>query len=725
MGNTIGWSGYQNAGSLYIDFYGDAKTIQPENYRRELDLKNSLQTVSYINNGIRFKREYFCSNPGNVMAVHLTASQKGTLSFDLSLLPDITRDKLAYSQGRWNEPSKKYTLTAKQHEIICQGKIVTSNMAFAIRVKVIAPGAEVTDNRDGSITVRNGDAVTILLTAGTNYDIKEAYNIREIEDFHTKDGDYLDNADPDGAVAMSKAASRIEAAEKFGYGQLLSRHQKDYKKLFDRVDLELGDREFSQIPTDVLQADYRNGKKNRYLENLMFQYGRYLLISSSRDAVLPANLQGLWNDSNSPEWACDYHFDINLEMNYWPAFVTNLAETAEPLISLMDSVRAPGNLTARKCFGVDKGWVVNGQINIFGMTGTDSTGLGWAFIPGCGAWICNNLWDYYLFTQDENVLRRIYPIMKEAAEFWDAWLIEEPTTGELVSAPSMSPEQGTEAGIGSTFDITLSYMLFQNVIEAGELLGEDREFREKLQDNLKRMKPFAIGADGQLKEWRHENHYNTDYKGNRIGEMHHRHLSHLLGVHPGNLISVKTPELLEAAKKALELRGDGIEEEGVVGWSIIQKANLWARMRDGEAAYAFLAELFSKGVYQNLFNHVCGVFQIEGNLGASSAIAEMLLQSHLGYIEPLPALPEEWQEGSWRGLKARGNFEVDATWREGKLTELIIHSGSGKECEIHYPNISTAEVWCNGLVLDAQCIDTDTIRFTTKQGRTYRLTIKK
>lgn len=719
LGGSVGWSGYQDMGSIYIDFKGDAKTIMPENYRRELDLKNSLQCVTYSNNGVEFKREYFCSNPGNVMVMHFTSSQKEKLSFELSVVLNTSRDQLGYSDGVSHDPSKEYTIKAENHTIFCQGKVVTSNMAFALQVKVIAPGASVTDHADGTIRVTGGDDVVILMSAGTNYDITEAYHIKEIADFHTKDGDYLDNNDPDGELAMERVRERIQSAEELGYEALLKRHQEDYKSLFGRVELDLGDWQYAEIPTDELQEKYKNGDKNRYLEGLMFQYGRYMLISSSRDAVLPANLQGLWNDSNAPEWACDYHFDINLQMNYWPAFVTNLAETAEPLVTLLDAMRVPGNLSARTCFGVEKGWVVNGQMNVFGMTGANSTELEWGFLPGGGAWICNNLWDYYLFTQDRGVLERIYPIMKEAAQFWDGWLVVEPNTGELVSAPSMSPEQTTDVSIGTTYDMTLAYMLFQDVIEAAGLLGVDEEFRKKLKSNLERMHPFAIGDDGQLKEWRFETSYNTDSDGNPIGEAYHRHLSHLLGVHPGNLISTDTPELLEAVKKTLAFRKNGIEEQGVVGWSVIQKANLWARIRDGEKAYAFLSQLFSGGVFQNLFNNVCNVFQIEGNLGASSAMAEMLLQSHIGYIEPLPALPSEWQNGSWRGLMARGNFETDAVWKDGHLKTFTVRSGSGRECIIRYPGIGTVSVTCEGKQVEVEYISNDVIRFATNMGMQY------
>ncbi|MGN0999803.1 MAG: glycosyl hydrolase family 95 catalytic domain-containing protein [Faecousia sp.] len=717
-GNGLGWKAYQNLGDLYLAFEGKANASNPEHYRRELDLNDGVARVSYENEGVSFRREYFASNPGNVMVIRLTASEKGTLSFKLTFLPDTSSD------GYCN-PSKTYTTTVKDHVIRCLGEVTSSKMKFAVQVKVVAPTAKLTDHANGTIAVENGEDVLIFMTAGTNYDISEADNIHEIGDFKTPDGDYLDNDDPDGKVAMEKAAKRIEEASAFSYEALLNRHMDDYRALFMRAALELGDEEYADIPTDELRERYVNGETNQYLETLLFQYGRYLLISSSRDAVLPANLQGLWNDSNTPSWSCDYHFDINLQMNYWPAFVTNLAQTAEPLVSLINSLRAPGNLTAREHFGVDKGWVVNAQINIFGLTGVGWKFF-WGYAPGSGAWICNNLWDYYQFTQSREVLEKIYPILKGASEFWNAYLLWDDKAGEWISAPAGSPEHGS-VGIGTTYDMSLSKMLMQDTIEAAKLLGkdtgEDAELVAALQEKVDNIKPFQIGDSGQLKEWREE----TTYSSKPGTEVEHRHMSHLLGLHPGSLITAETPELMKAAIRTLKLRGDGLGSWGAGGWSMAQKSNLWARTGDGDKALYYLHLLFQRGIFPNLFDHVTDngmseVFQIDGNLGATSAMAEMLIQSHAGYIQPLPALPTNWADGSYKGLRARGNFETDAIWSNCRLQEFVIRSGSGQTCTVRYPGIANAQVRQGGKAVEYIVHDANTIQFETTPGAEYVLT---
>lgn len=728
LGNQIGYNGYQDLGSLYIDFAGDAKTSSPMDYRRELDLSDGVQRVFYTNNGVKFQREYFCSSPDKLMAIHLTAEQKDKLEFRLSL--ELNTSDAGNTPGNYPVPSKNFDIWVENDTIFCQGKESSSQMAFAVQMKVIAPEAVVIAE-DRSLHIKKAKEATILVAAKTNYDLREATNINGVEDFRTECGDYLANDDPNGEGAMRQVTTWIESGTMSGYAELRKRHQEDYKKLFDRVKIVLGsdDSKYTGIPTDKLLEKYKSGNINRYLETLLFQYGRYLLISSSRDAQLPANLQGLWNDSNQPAWMGDYHFDVNLEMNYWPAFVTNLAETAEPLVTYVDSLRKPGNVTAREVFGVQEGWLVNAQTNIFGLTGTNAAKLAWGFQPGCAAWICNNLWDYYLFTQDIQVLQRIYPIIKEAALFWKGWLVEDPRTqqrdemgnlvsgtGELVAAPSLSPEQ-TEVtvSIGASYDMMLSYMLFENVMEAAKILDTDAGLCAELSDMMTRMQPIQIGESGQIKEFREE----TTVESMPGAEKGHRHMSQMMALHPGNMITQETSEWMKAAIVSLNARGEG-NGNGTGGWSMAQKGNLWARTGNGERALHFLQKLIiGGGIYSNLFDQVSGYFQIDGNLGYTAGVAEMLLQSHAGYIEPLAALPPEWKDGSYQGLVARGNFETDAVWTEGKLERFTIRSGSGKECVVRYPGISNAVMTMQGKNISYEIMDDNTISFATEKGFEY------
>lgn len=710
---------YRNMGRLEMDFSGSDAYVSgevPKDYRRELDFTDAVARVSYSNNGVKFQREYFCSYPGNVMAMRLTADRENAIGFTLAV-NDMQNTKQA--DGRSNNDGRTTEIIAQKDTITYRGKLKDSKMSFVAKIKVVAPGAEI--SADGqTLTVKNGEDVLLLLSAATNYDQSEHENITSMESFRSPDCDYLDNDDPDGELAARRAENAVESAAKESYETLLARHTADYQALFNKATLNLGDQEDRNIPTEELIRAYRSGtKESKYLQTLLFQFGRYILIASSRDS-LPPNLRGIWCDQNWPAWQSDYHTDINLQQNYWPAFVTNLEETGQPLVKFMDSLVEPGRVTAKEHYGVENGgWIAHTITNAFGHTAPGS-GLSWGYGPATSAWMCNNLWEYYEFTQDRDVLKQIYPIMRDLAKFYQSIMVEDPASGELVAAPSISCEH-SGFGVGTTFEMALSYWLMRTVIEAGEILDADEELRAELAQTCSRIDPFKIGADGQLKEWREEDRYNQWPQGGNIGDPHHRHMSHLLTLHPANLITDQTPELMLAAYESLSRRNVGGQEK--VGWSITQNVSLYARMGLSEDAYRRLNFYIASGtVMPNLFNlEIVDEMTSEANFAFTGGVAEMLLRSSQGYVEPLSALPQEWSEGSFTGLKARGNFEVDAQWSAGRLNRLAIRSGSGKVCRLRYPGVSKASVELNGAPVAFKTLDARTIEFATDQGAEYTI----
>ncbi|WP_314587814.1 glycosyl hydrolase family 95 catalytic domain-containing protein [Paenibacillus terrigena] len=708
LGTGKGLDGYQNLGDFSLDFTGNARTSTPTNYRRELDLNEGISRVSYENNGVQFTREYVASNPGNVMAVHLTSDKANEIGFKLRLTPDASANAYA-------DVGKTYTTTARDGVISCQGTVAGSEMKFAVQMKVIAPNADITTNSDGTVTVANGEDVTLYMTAGTNYDQTESNLIQSIDSFKTVD--YLDDRDPNGDVAMHKAADRINTASKMSYSDFKTSHIEDYQRLFHKVSLNLGDLEDADRPTNELMRDYQSGKKeSRYIETLLFQFGRYLLISSSRNS-LPANLQGVWNNSNKPMWSSDYHLNINMQMIYWPAFVTNMDEVANPVIPFLRSLMGPGKVSAKEHYGVDNGgWVVNHTTNIFGITAPGES-IDWGLAPGSAAWVSMLLWDYYQYTQDEEILRQIYPILRDQAKFWKDYLVIDPNTGEYVTAPSASPEHGP-VGVGSTYDMSVAYMLMEDVVEASKIMGQDQDLRADLEAILAHMDPIKIGKSGQIKEWREEEEYNKRSDGTSIGDPTHRHVSQLMGLYNGDMITREDKEQMDAAIKSLELRGDmGWDASG---WSMALRMLLWSRVGDGDRALTLYQDTIKYAMLQNLMSSALGyVYQMDANGGVTAGVAEMLMQSYAGYIEPLPALPQEWDAGSYTGLKAIGDFECDAVWSANNLNTFIVRSGAGKPVKLRYPGIANAKVTSNGANVDFTTIDANTIAFNTTKGTEY------
>lgn len=675
-GDQRAYGAYQNFGDIFLDFSShDGSKVT--NYRRELNIEEALSTVKYTYNGVNYEREYFTSYPDNVMVIKLKADKASSITVDVR------------NEGAHNGKQ----LSVENNTLTLSGALTDNGMKYESQIKVINSGGSIQDKED-KISVENADEVTIIMSAGTDY----------VNEYPTYKGE-----DPHEAVT-----ERINNAVSLGYDELKNRHLEDYKELFDRVDLNLGELKLDK-PTDDMLKEYKTNPSNS-LETLFFQYGRYLLISSSREGSLPANLQGVWNNSNNPPWSSDYHFNVNLQMNYWPAEVANLSETAIPLVEYVESLREPGRVTAEMHCGIEdapekkNGWTVNTMNNPFGFTA-----MGWEFdwgwAPTSNAWISQNLWEHYQFTDDVDYLRdNIYPIMKEAAQFWTQFLVEYThTDGKtyLVSSPSYSPEQGPRT-VGTTFDQELIWQLFADTIKASETLGVDDEFRAELEDKRERLLKPQIGKYGQVQEWKDD----IDDPNNK-----HRHISHLVGLYPGTQINQKdTPELYEAAKVTMNHRGDG-----GTGWSKANKINLWARLLDGDRAHSLLQNQLTTSTLDNLFD-THPPFQIDGNMGAVSGMSEMLIQSHLGTINPLPALPAAWEEGSFDGLKARGNFEVSANWNNNSLNLLKIKSGSGNDCYLEYPGITEAVITdADGNEITPEVVSENVVKFPTEVGGEYQV----
>lgn len=648
---------------------GDLKLLFPQhenvtNYRRQLDLNTAIASVSYTVGSTTFTREMFVSPVDQVVVVHLSADQPAQLNFT----------------AIFETPQKATVSTDTSQTLVLSGQNgdafgIKGGLKFEARAHVLARGGETKAEKD-RIVVSNADSAVLLIAAATSYQ-----NYKTI------------NADP-----RTLTTGYLNFARQKPLRTLRTMHIREHQRLFHRVKLDLGRTPAAYLPTDQRPSQFLKGL-DPHLATLYFQYGRYLLISSSRPGSQPANLQGIWNHLMTPPWESKYTININTEMNYWPAETTNLSECHEPLLQMVSELVENGSRTARVQYGA-RGWVCHHNTDLWRQTAPIDGPL-WGFWPTGGAWLCTHLWDHYEFTGDKAFLARAYPVMKGAAEFFLDTLVPEPKHRWLVTCPSISPENQHPSKVaicaGPAMDTQIIRDLFSQCARAAQILNLDKDFVTRLSAAQKRLPPMQIGKAGQLQEW-------LDDWDLEAPERQHRHVSHLYALFPSNQITIRrTPDLFAAARKTLELRGDV-----GTGWSLAWKINFWARLRDGDRAYVLLQKALSPvyakefqgggGVYRNLFD-AHPPFQIDGNFGATSGIIEMLLQSHTGEIELLPALPPAWPNGSATGLRARGGFEIDLTWKDGEVKYVKVKSFHGNPCTIrHGRHVDTLQIKAGSFV---------------------------
>ncbi len=638
-------------------------------YKRVLSLDSAMAVVQYEKDNINFTRKYFVSYPANMLVVKYSADKPGKQNLIFSYAPNPVSEGNIQATGNTG--------------LIYRAILDNNNMKYTIRIESECKGGT-SEVMDGKIHISEADEVVFYITADTDYKINF-------------DPDFNDPKAYVGVNPDETTALWMKEAKEKGYDKLLKEHFADYSSLFGRVQLELNPNApmtleypgVNDLPTQKRLERYRKGKADYGLEKIYYQYGRYLLISSSRPGNMPANLQGMWHNNVDGPWHVDYHNNINIQMNYWPACTTNLTECMLPFIDFIKTLIKPGAVTAKAYYGA-RGWTAGISGNIFGFTAPlSSQSMSWNFNPMAGPWLATHIWDYYDYTCDKKFLKETgYEIIKSSAMFAMDYLWKR-DDGSYTAAPSTSPEHGP-IDQGATFVHAVIREILLDAIEASNILGVDSKLRREWNNVLVNLVPYKIGRYGQLMEWSKDIDDPKDQ---------HRHVNHLFGLHPGHTVSpVTTPELAEASKVVLVHRGDG-----ATGWSMGWKLNQWARLHDGNHAYTLFGNLLKNGTLDNMWD-THPPFQIDGNFGGTAGITEMLMQSHMGFIHLLPALPDAWSEGRIAGICAKGGFDIEIIWSDGKLKEAVISSKNGSRCNLRY--------------------GADTLSFKTKKGNSYRITIK-
>ena len=686
---------YQPLGDIILkqQFSGEVK-----DYSRSLNISTAIANTIFNAGGVQFSREIFASAPDKAIVMHLTSDKKGALNFSIDVNHPLSYTKSVNASNELvlkgkariyndekNNP-KPFDFEDAEHK---------NGMRFQFRVKIVNKDGELI-HTDSSLVVKNASDVLVYITAATSFNGYDKF------------------PDRDGKNEEKIAANAMQQVVKKSYLICKTNHIADYQHFFNRVSLQIEKQNRDSIPTDKRLADYKSGIVDIGLEEMYFQFGRYLLISCSRPGGIPANLQGIWNKEIRPPWRSNYTTNINLQMNYWPAEVTNLSEMTDPLTEFIKILAKNGTVTAKNYYNMN-GWVLHHNSDIWGNTSPVGNGKGdprWANWAMGSPWLSQHLYEHYRFSGDKKYLKETaYPLMKAAALFCLDWLVEK--DGVLVTVPSTSPENGyilpngskAVITIASAMDMEIIWDLFTNLIEAGADLGIDKEFCSMLKEKRAKLSPLKIGKAGNLVEWK------EDYQDE---DPQHRHVSHLFALHPGREISpLIDTNFSNAARKTLQVRGDG-----GTGWSKAWKINFWARLLDGNHSYKMYQELLKNSTMKNLFD-THPPFQIDGNFGATAGIAEMFIQSHLSVLQILPALPDAWKSGNIKGLRGRGGFVTDITWKNGKLEKLVLHSTIDGKTSLQFSGVKP-----NQNVLKAIAGKPDCYSLITKKNSTYTFTFQ-